>query len=222
MDAQNKQKDEETIKILEKCSLLVDSELTDEEIDSFLESYAEDENIGESVQLYHLVGDILRSKDFAASHVTLSKRFNMAQFRERLSQEPFILAPVTLPRKEERQKRRFYLGWPQWAGLAVASVAMLSLFNMSNIFQGNSMPDSAQTGATTALQRTSEPTSLGQKISVINQSAVAALSAVGKTLQGSRSVTPAYYMAAHHQFGYDAISSRNYSQELTVQTAARK
>lgn len=222
MDTQNKKADENEINILKKCSLLVDSEFTDEEMDCFLASYADDDNIGQSVQLYHLIGDVLRSANFAESHIVLNKRFDMAQFRERLSQEPLILAPVALPRKEEGPKKRFNLGWPQWAGLAVASVAMISLFNMPYIFQGNGMPDSVQAEAVTALQETREPTSLRQKISAINQSAVAALSAVGTTLQGGRSATPAYYMAAHHQFGYDAISSRNYTQGLIVQTTASK
>lgn len=217
MSMLNKKIDGDMSSILEKCSLLVDGELNDEQIDEFIALYAADEEIGECVQTYHVIGDVLRSADFAGSHVALSQRFSMTEFRKRLAQEPLILAPISLPRKNE-QKRRFNLGWPHWTGLAAASVAVVAIAGVFNVSPENTLSEAPQTMITTAaVQESSTP--LSQKDQVMNRVAATVLNTVN---QENRRVAPAYYIAAHHQFGYDSIVNRGYTQGQIVQTTASK
>jgi len=221
----DKKMDGNAINILEKCSLLVDGELSEKEMDDILALYGQDGCVGEHVQTYHLIGDVLRSADFADSYVALGQHFDRAAFRERLSQEPLILAPVDLPRKKLQGKGKgkgLYLRWPHWAGLAAASVAIVSLVSVVNVSEEVIASEISQTTLTAAsLQDGADRMLLRQKIRAANQTTMAALSSVNSAFQENKGFTPRYYMAAHRQFGYDSIVNRGYQAQV-VQTTASK
>lgn len=167
----------------EKCSLLIDGELDEVAIDSLLAQYHTDETIGEQVQTFHLIGDTLRSADFAHSYVKLKKSFGRQEFKARLAKEPLILAPTELP----RDKSILNLLSPRWAGLAVASVALIAFVGVVGFSQRDQN--------TPSLQATFSSPSLNAITTNISPDK-------SNILQASKSTSsPANYIAAHQQFG---------------------
>lgn len=103
----------------EQISALADGELGDEHIDMAFAKLRHDE-VRADWELYHQIGDVLRSDDMA---VTLSPGF-AARMAARLDAEPAILAPAgqaagQAVREERRSLRR-------WAAPSIAAAAAMA------------------------------------------------------------------------------------------------
>ena len=208
--------------LLECCSLLVDGECSENELDEILALHAEDDGFAEGVREYHLIGDLMRSSEFAQSHITLSKRFEMATFKERLAQEPLILAPLDL-KTTSNKKQRKSLSWPHWTGLAVASVAVVSLVGVLYAPQDGLQEHNIQPmQLTAAAEAEAQAPIADQRAANASISAASVLTSLGSKLQENRRRAPSYYMAAHQQFGYDTTYSRGNNQVLAMQTVAQQ
>lgn len=107
--------------IQEQWSLLADGVLTESELDILLAQWKEDESLAEDWHVYHVIGDVLRSADLAQAYVTLSSETYMAEFRQRLQQEPVLMAPAPLAQTKSVQKTVSRLHWPHWTGWLAAS-----------------------------------------------------------------------------------------------------
>ncbi len=80
----------------EQFSQWLDGELDDEEWQAVLAQAAQQDGLREKWQAYHLIGDTLRGT--AATSAGFHEHF-----AARLAQEPTILAPAELPRKQRWQ-----------------------------------------------------------------------------------------------------------------------
>lgn len=101
----------------ERWSMLADGELEDEALSQLLTQWEHDEAEGEGWHIYQVIGDVLRSSDLAQAHVTLSSVDFMQNFRQRLRQEPAIVAPAPLNKAAKSSR----LHWPHWVGWIAAS-----------------------------------------------------------------------------------------------------
>ena len=102
---------------LSRLSALADGEASAEEAARASADWAADPAAREAWHAYHLIGDALRSDELAASPER-DERFLQA-LRERLREEPAVLAPGAAPARQGAADR---LRWRRWSG-AVAAVA---------------------------------------------------------------------------------------------------
>lgn len=99
----------------ERFSALLDGELSDQELDALLKS----EDDFSDWQTYGLIGDVLRSPDLAVSHSTLQQKEDFAtSFRNRLKQEPLVIAPASL-KKTPHQHLSHWGAWLAASGFVV-------------------------------------------------------------------------------------------------------
>lgn len=118
----------------EKLSALIDGELDRPAVALACEAWREDPEARASWHAYHLIGDVLRSDDLAASAVA-DARF-LAALRSRLAGEPVVLAPdamtaaespVVLASAAGRARRKWIAPTAVAAGfMMVASVSLMS------------------------------------------------------------------------------------------------
>jgi sigma-E factor negative regulatory protein RseA len=105
----------------EQISAFVDNELPDAHIDVALAALRRDE-ARETWNLYHQIGDALRSDDL---NVRISADFNARMFA-RLEAEPTIIAPAAAPAQKPYRR----LAMPGMAAAAVAVLAVLTVPKM--------------------------------------------------------------------------------------------
>ncbi|MBI3480991.1 MAG: sigma-E factor negative regulatory protein, partial [Nitrosomonadales bacterium] len=82
----------------QEISALMDSELFEDEAESLLDRIKNDAAVRKNWASYHLIGDVLRQPEYI--HCDLS-----AKVRERLQDEPTVLAPR---RRAAKQKMRMF------------------------------------------------------------------------------------------------------------------
>jgi sigma-E factor negative regulatory protein RseA len=96
---------------------LADGEASAQEASAASADWAADPGVREAWHTYHLIGDALRSEELAAAPER-DERFLQA-LRERLRDEPAVLAPGAAPARPGHNARR---QWRRWSG-GVAAVA---------------------------------------------------------------------------------------------------
>ena len=101
----------------QKISVLMDGELFEDEAESLLGHIKQDSDVHKDWELYHLIGDVLRQPEHI--HGGLS-----AKVRERMQDEPTVLAPRSRPVK---QKMRTFALSAAASLSAVGVVAWMSL-----------------------------------------------------------------------------------------------
>lgn len=100
--------------VREQWSLLMDDELSDEQIKDLL---AKGDDMS-TWQTYNLIGDVLRSSDLAVAQERLSQKEDfLISFKARLKEEPLIFAPKALASSKQPVLRH----WPRWGGWLAAS-----------------------------------------------------------------------------------------------------
>ena len=105
----------------DRISALMDGELTDTELEASLRALHDGGEALETWRRYHLISDALRDTQL------LSSGFS-TRFSERLEREATILAPASVPRRQE--KNRLWI--PLSAAASLAAVALVvSLANQS-------------------------------------------------------------------------------------------
>jgi sigma-E factor negative regulatory protein RseA len=105
--------------VQERISAFVDGETSDEQLNIALADLRS-ENGRASWELYHQIGDILRSDDM---DVPLSAGFS-ARMAARLGEEPVLIAPALAVQKQKTSMRRFAL--PSVLAAAAAAVAFVA------------------------------------------------------------------------------------------------
>jgi sigma-E factor negative regulatory protein RseA len=121
-------------------SSLMDGELDGAAVGRACARWRDDEEIRASWHAYHLIGDVLRSEDLA-SNGKRDAAF-LAAFRQRLAQEPVVLAPsvVTAPAASTAKRRRT---WAAPAAVAAGFVAVAGVLVVTQMSTGlrDAQPD---------------------------------------------------------------------------------
>jgi sigma-E factor negative regulatory protein RseA len=170
------------------------SELADGELDAegtrrACAAWREDPSLRDDWHSYHLIGDVLRSDDLAAT--PRHDEAFLAALRSRLAAEPVVLAPQPLARPSAPLRRRWMAPMAVAAGfMAVAGVLVVTRLAVP-------LQDAAPSALAAA-----EPV---QVLSAAPDVAEAAL-APGRELQLIRDARLDRYLAAHKQFGGDALA----------------
>ncbi|MBI3284573.1 MAG: sigma-E factor negative regulatory protein [Burkholderiales bacterium] len=105
----------------ESISALADGELNDVQLDAILASLNTAKGKG-TWEIYHQIGDALRSDDLG---ISFSANFSR-RFSARLDAEPVILAPHSVDKKPSRSATKLQSYWGSY--MAVAGVAAAAVF----------------------------------------------------------------------------------------------
>ena len=134
----------------EALSALADGQAQASEVSRACAAWREDADARSSWQAYHLIGDVMRSDDLAQG--SGSADF-LAKFRDRLAQEPVVLAPASAqavasqpavaPSDVVQLKRRAWAGPMAVAASFVMVVGAVVTLQMGSLF-GAKTVDSAQ------------------------------------------------------------------------------
>ncbi len=117
----------------EQLSALADGELDDASVARVCARWRADMPAQESWHVYHLIGDVLRSEDLAS--VPGRDRACLARLRERLVNEPVVLAPASTlaqardPAPAQQRVRRSW-GWGTGAAVAAGFAAVAGVLFM--------------------------------------------------------------------------------------------
>lgn len=109
----------------EEFSALVDGELSTDGVARACASWRSDARSRQTWHAYHLIGDVLRSDDLATRPARDADFLN--RLRERLADEPVVLAPATMPAAAappEMGSRRAMRHWRAGAAVAAGFVAV--------------------------------------------------------------------------------------------------
>lgn len=210
-------------KTQEQISALADDELSDSQIEVALAALR-DPAARADWELYHQIGDILRSDDMA---VTLSEGFS-ARMAARLEAEPVILAPQPQvapnlsttttghPALVERVRR---FAMPGMAAAAVATAVFMTAPHMlvakKDSGNGNG-PAVAMVAAKSAPAVVAVPAVVG--VAASDEREVAAVEK-GEVLRDPRIDE---YLMAHQRFSPSVYSSAQYARSATFANEASK
>lgn len=170
------------------------SELADGELDAegtrrACAVWREDPALRDDWHSYHLIGDVLRSEDLAAT--PRHDEAFLSALRSRLAAEPVVLAPQPAAPRAAAARRRWVAPMAVAAGfMAVAGVLVVTR-----------LAAPVQDPSSTALAA-AEPV---QASSTVQDASEAAL-APGREQQLIRDARLDRYLAAHKQFGGDALA----------------
>lgn len=107
----------------EALSAMADGEATTSDVARACAAWRDDAQAKSAWQTYHLIGDVMRSDDLAKG--TGSADF-LNKFRDRLAQEPVVLAPVTPAVAAQKEVAAATLKRRAWSGpFAVAAGFMM-------------------------------------------------------------------------------------------------
>lgn len=160
----------------EALSALADGQAQASDVSRACSAWREDADARASWQAYHLIGDVMRSDDLAQG--SGSADF-LAKFRDRLAQEPVVLAPASAhavasqpvvtsaPTNVVALKRRTWAGPMAVAASFVMVVGAVVTLQMGSLF-GGSAADNGQLAQSSAATRSSSvaPTSTDNSSSI--------------------------------------------------------
>jgi sigma-E factor negative regulatory protein RseA len=171
---------------LQCLSELVDGETNAVQAQQLCRAWKDDPALRGTWHAYHLIGDVLRSEDLAHP-ADRDERF-LASLRERLAQEPTVLAPTA--RQESRPMRRS--SWLAPVAVAAGFVVVAGVLVMTRVAQP--LNDSTATLASGS----PVPRVLTHPATVESLAEVQGLVADGKLIRDARLER---YLAAHKQYG---------------------
>ena len=105
----------------EQLSALADGELDDASVARVCARWRADAPAQATWHAYHLIGDVLRSDDLASAPGR--DRAGLARLRERLVNEPVVLAPASSPAPAREHASAQHLGRRSWSWGTGAAVA---------------------------------------------------------------------------------------------------
>ncbi len=177
--------------VRQSLSRLMDGDAA--EAEAACAAWARDPNARADWHAYHLIGDVLRSNELARAPA--ADAAFVARLRQRLADEPVVLAPSSLPAAAS-VARRTRRGW--WAPVAVAAgfVAVAASLVVTRV----AAPDAA--GERMAQGSSALP---GLAAGVTPASSLAASGSSGIDARGEgellRNADLDRYLAAHRQYG---------------------
>jgi sigma-E factor negative regulatory protein RseA len=125
-------------------SALADGQALPHEVAAACQAWRDDAQARRRWHTYHLIGDALRSQELASAPER-DQAF-MAALRERLADEPVVLAPAAVaPVAPARARRR--LGWQGPAAVAAGFMAVAGVLTVARLPGGNPAGDAAPLAA---------------------------------------------------------------------------
>jgi sigma-E factor negative regulatory protein RseA len=205
----------------EQISALIDNELADSQIDIALAALRQPDQQA-AWDIYHQIGDVLRSDDMA---ISMRPDF-AARMAARLDAEPAIIAPSLAGRSASRQQagasreaglnrrnnrlKRF--GLPGVVAAAAASVALITGPQLMVAMKGSTSQDNPQV----MMASTSQPVSGASMVAAsASQSAVVVPVASGNgTILRDPHIDE--YLRAHQRFSPSVYSSAQLARSATL------
>lgn len=193
----------------EQISALIDGELSGSQIDIALAALRQSD-VGAEWDIYHQIGDVLRSDDMA---ISLSPGF-AARFAERLEAEPTIIAPAMQPIPNQAEKNSSVYGLKRWAvpsmitAAAMAAVAFVTTPQLMVALKGEAGRDQISSIA-------AAPAS-GDVAAVL---AVSRSAPEGVVLRDARIDD---YLLAHQRFSPSVYSSAQFARSATFASDSGK
>lgn len=180
----------------ERLSALVDGELDAGEVQEACAKWRDDASMRSTWHAYQLIGDVLRS-DELASQPGRDAQF-LAGLRERLAQEPVVLAPESVvPAVPDRAPSRHKV----WVSSVAVAAGFVAVIGVLAVTQFSSAPTDA------LLAREATPL-VGSGLQVVSASGVSAAPVLPEEPQAvvldGRLIRDArldQYLAAHKKFG---------------------
>jgi sigma-E factor negative regulatory protein RseA len=184
--------------VQERISVFADGEASDEQLDvSFADLRSQDGKA--SWELYHQIGDILRSDDM---NVSLSAGFS-ARMAARLAAEPVLVAPTLTVQKQRTSVRRFAL--PGMLAAAAAAVAFVATPQLMVAMQNKAGSNAAITVASdSGVSRAALTNGTGRAGSVLRDQGIDE------------------YLMAHQRFSPSVYSSAQYARSATFANESGK
>lgn len=208
----------------EQISALSDGELASQHTDVTLAALRRPD-VRADWEIYHQIGDVLRSDDMAAS---LSPAFSQRMFA-RLEMEPAIVAPANLPAPEHAAAdsiaRRLMKGSAKrWAmpGMVAAVVATVAFVATPQIMvamkSGPELSDSPAMMASAGRAETVK-TAVAAPLATEQVVAVTTTAPEGVVLRDPRIDD---YLLAHQRFSPSMYSTAQFARSATVETGPGK
>lgn len=179
----------------ERLSALVDGEALPDEVSGLMSDWRSDPALRKRWHDYQLIGDVLRSDDLAAApgHDAAF----LQRVRERLAQEPAVLAPAPRPQPLSRRPRP-----GRWAASAAVAAACVMVIGALIVTRGSG-EDAAAPQLASAPPAEARPVLVGPDL----PQALATSAVTGAETGGVlRDAGLDHYLAAHKQFA-DRIGS---------------
>lgn len=138
----------------ESLSALVDGELAAHEVGAACQAWRDSSETRAAWHSYQLIGDVMRSEDLAAG---ASSAAFLSRFRDRLAQEPVVLAPDSAARQRVRSEPEVAAVAAQplrrrmWAGPMAVAAGFVMVVGALISTQGG-MPGTAQAPAMASAQ----------------------------------------------------------------------
>ncbi|HET7795432.1 MAG TPA: sigma-E factor negative regulatory protein [Rhizobacter sp.] len=185
---------------MDDLSALMDGELEASAVGRACSQWREDDETRANWHAYHLIGDVLRSDDLASEGVR-DAAF-LAAFRQRLAQEPVVLAPASVASSvtvRHAAKRR--LAWAAPAAVAAGFMAVAGVLVVTQMSGGggDSQPDSVL-AASREVGSGMVAVSAGSSPGLAAETPVVVLNG-----QLIRDVRLDEYLAAHKKFGGSSV-----------------
>jgi sigma-E factor negative regulatory protein RseA len=181
----------------ERISIFADGETSDEQLDIALADLRNEDGRA-SWELYHQIGDLLRSDEMA---IPLSAAFS-ASMAARLAAEPVLIAPLHARGKKTGVRR---LALPGVLAAAAAAVAFVATPQLMVAMQGAPAP--------------------GAAVAVASSDGVARASLAGNTARAGRMMRDQginEYLMAHQRFSPSVYSSTQYARSATFANESGK
>ena len=184
---------ENKLPVSDDLSALMDGELEASAVGRICGQWRENPETRAQWHAYHLIGDVLRSEDLSAD-ATHDAAF-LAAFRQRLAQEPVVLAPTPKVPVNVVTARR---SWAAPAAVAAGFVAVAGVLLVSQMPGGLSLRG-AQPDANLAAAPASQPAVV---VSVSEPGDPPAVVLNGQLIRDARLDE---YLAAHKKFGGSSV-----------------
>ena len=186
---------------MDELSSLMDGELDASAVSRACGQWRDDPDVRANWHAYHVIGDVLRS-DELASDGRHDAAF-LAAFRQRLDQEPVVLAPtpkgvapVTVPRRR---------AWASPAAVAAGFVAVAGVLVVTQMSGGLSLLGTQSDSSLAKVQKSPSPVMVVAVGGAASAGAADDLPAVVPNGRLIRDVRLDEYLAAHKKFGGSSV-----------------
>jgi sigma-E factor negative regulatory protein RseA len=192
----------------ERLSALMDGELHDPaEVAQGCRAWRDDAALRQSWHRYHLIGDIMRSEDLAATGARDAAFLH--GLRARLEAEPVVLAPSPISREAAVRTRRW-----RWAGPAAVAAGFVAVAGVLVVTRAPAPEVVEQARAPAAA-----PQAVVVPVAAAPQPEPAVTPVNGQLIRDARLDR---YLAAHQQFaGSTALGPSTFLRRATTDAANR-
>jgi len=199
----------------EQLSALLDGEMDAAALARTCAAWRSDPSVREIWHTYHLIGDVLRSDDLAASPQRNAALLRAV--RERLAAEPVVLAPAAMPSEGAARRRGLVRSLRRWRAPAAVAAGFVAVAGVLVVMRDSSIaPPPAATVA---------DASTGAQVAQVSSPAEAAQAedpvTDGRLIRDARLDS---YLAAHRQLAGIPVLGvpAAYLRSVTADAAAER